>query len=106
MGRLHLVGYEKLTEHGLALPVFGQPEGANVFYTARSTSPGEANGQIAGFDHYDPDVLVRLPLEQIRETAVGEPWLDVFLWEGAALLLLQTPFCPGGCCLSRPIRQL
>src|SRR5690348_14918915 len=84
MGRLHLVGYEKLTEHGLALPVFGQSQGANVFYTARSTTPGEANGQIAGFDHYDPDMLVRLPLEQVRETGVGEPWLDVFLWEGAA----------------------
>lgn len=31
VGRLHLVGYEKLTDHGLALPVFGQSQGANVF---------------------------------------------------------------------------
>ncbi len=81
--RLHLIGYEKLTDHGLALPIFGQSRGANVFYTARSTSPGEANGQIAGFDRYDPDGLVRLPLEQIRETGISEPWLDIFLWEGA-----------------------
>jgi hypothetical protein len=84
VGWLHLVGYEKLTDHGLALPVFGQSQGANVFYTARSTSPGGANGQIAGFDHYDPGGLVHLPLVQIRETGIGEPWLDVFLWEGAA----------------------
>ena len=83
VGRLDLIAYEKLTDHGLALPVFGQSQGANVFYTARSTLPGEANGQIAGFDHYNPDGLVHLPLDQIRETGIGEPWLDVFLWEGA-----------------------
>lgn len=82
VGRLHLIGYETLTDHGLALPIFGQSRGANVFYTARSTPPGEANVQIAGFDHYDPDRLIRLPLEQIRETGLGEPWLDVFLWAG------------------------
>jgi hypothetical protein len=80
-GRLHLLGYEKLTDHGLALPVFGRSTAANVLYTARSTSPGEANGQIAGFDHYDPESLVCLPVEQIREAGVGEPWLDIFLWE-------------------------
>jgi hypothetical protein len=33
IGRLHLVGYEKLTAHGLALPVFGRSLGANIFYT-------------------------------------------------------------------------
>lgn len=84
IGRLHLVGYEKLTNHGLALPVFGQSLGANVFYTARSSSPGEADGHITGFDLYDPDGLVGLPPEQIRETRVGDPWLDIFLWEGEA----------------------
>jgi len=84
IGRLHLVGYEKLTDHGLALPVFGRSPGANVFYTARSSEPGGAGGHIANFDHYDPDSLVPLPLEQIRETGVGEPWLDIFLWEDVA----------------------
>jgi hypothetical protein len=79
-----LVGYERLTDHGLALPVFGRSPGANVFYTARSSEPGGAGGHIASFDHYDPDALVSLPLEQIRETGVGEPWLDIFLWEGQA----------------------
>jgi hypothetical protein len=83
-GRLYLVGYEALTDHGLALPVFGRSQSANVFYTARSSSPGEANGQIAGFDRYDPDGLVSLTLEQMRATGVGEPWLDIFLWEGTA----------------------
>jgi hypothetical protein len=83
MGRLHLVGYEKLTDHGLALPIFGRSQGANIFYTARSTLPGEANGQIAQFNRYNPEAPIRLPLERIRETGVGEPWLDVFLWEGA-----------------------
>lgn len=79
---LRLVGYEKLTDHGLALPVFGQSQDANVFYTARSTLPGEPNGQIAEFNQYDPDALVHLPPEQMRETVVGKPWLDIFLWDG------------------------
>jgi hypothetical protein len=80
VGRLQLVGYEKLTDHGFALPVFGQPFGANVFYTADCMSPGATNAQIAGFVRYDPEALVLLPDEQVRETGVGEPWLDVFLW--------------------------
>jgi hypothetical protein len=84
VGRLQLVGYEKMTDHGLALPVFGRSLGANVYYTARSSSPGEVNGQIVGFDHYDPDRLICLPPEQIRETGIGDPWLDIFLWQGAA----------------------
>jgi len=73
VGRLELVGYEKLTDHGLALPVFGRSPGANVFYTARSSEPGGAGGHIASFDQYDPEALVPLPREQIRETGVGEP---------------------------------
>ncbi len=84
VGYLHLIGYEKLTDHGLALPVFGRSPGANVFYTARSSQPGGAGGHITRFDQYDPDALVPLPREQIRETGVGEPWLDIFLWEGVA----------------------
>jgi hypothetical protein len=82
-GRLELVGYEKLTNHGLALPVFGRFQGANMYYTARSSAPGEADGCITGFDHYDPDSLIPLPYEQVRKTGVGEPWLDIFLWEDA-----------------------
>ena len=82
--RLDLVGYEKLTDHGFALPVFGQSQGANVFYAAHSSSPGQANAQIAAFDHYEPDQLTILPPEKIRQAGVGEPWLDVFLWEGSA----------------------
>ena len=84
VGRLELVGYEKLTDHGLALPVFGRSPGANVFYTARSSEPGGAGGHITSFDQYDPEALVPLPREQIRETGVGEPWLDVFLWDDVA----------------------
>jgi hypothetical protein len=84
IGHLRLIGYEKLTDHGFALPVFGQSPDANVFCTARSTLPGEPDGQIAEFEPYDVDALVRLPSEEIRETGVGEPWLDVFLWKGVA----------------------
>jgi hypothetical protein len=82
VGRLQLVGYEELTPHGLALPVFGRSLAANVFYTARSSEPGGAGGHIVSFDHYEPEALVPLRLEQLRETEVGEPWLDIFLWEG------------------------
>jgi hypothetical protein len=82
VGGVELIAYEKLTDHGLALPIFGRSRGANVYYTARSSAPGEAGGRITGFDHYDPDRLIPLPFEQVRETGVGEPWLDIFLWEG------------------------
>jgi hypothetical protein len=80
--RLELVGYEKLTDHGLALPVFGRSQGANVYYTARSSAPGEAGGRIIGFDHYEPDRLKPLAFEQVGKTGVGDPWLDIFLWKG------------------------
>jgi hypothetical protein len=84
VGQLSLVAYEKIAEHGLALPVFAWSFYANVFYTARSSAPGSASGSIVGFDAYEPDKLVNLAAEQVVETAVGEPWLDVFLWEGKA----------------------
>jgi hypothetical protein len=84
VGRLELVGYEKLTDNGLALPLFGRSSRANVFYTARSSEPGGAGGHIASFDQYDPEALVLLPREQVREAGVGELWLDVFLWDDVA----------------------
>jgi len=86
IGRLHLLGYEKFTAHGLALPIFGRSLRANVFYTARSSEPGGAGGHIVSFDSYDPDALTPLTIEQIRETRIGEPWLDIFLWEGAVYI--------------------
>jgi hypothetical protein len=47
VGRLELVGYEKITDHGLALPVFGRSQGANVYYTARSSSIRHAPRRLA-----------------------------------------------------------
>jgi hypothetical protein len=84
--RLDLIGYEKLADHGLALPIFGRTAGANVFYTARCTVPGEPNGLIAGFDLYEPAELIPLVPEKILEASVGQPWLDVFLWEESVLV--------------------
>jgi hypothetical protein len=78
---LSLIGYEKLTDHGLALPIYGRSQTANVFYTARPSAPGDPQTLVAGFDVYEADKPVWLPSHQMREVRVGERWVEVFLWD-------------------------
>nr|MBW4092772.1 leucine-rich repeat domain-containing protein [Pseudomonadota bacterium] len=85
-GTLALVGYEKLADHGFALPCFAQAVGANTTYAARSAADARGNIAIAGFDLYDPAQLVRLQAEQVRPAEVGAPWLHVFLWQERAYI--------------------
>ena len=81
---LALIAYEKLTDHGFALPCFGRPEGANTVYVARPDRPADPAARIAGFEIYDASERLALPPgEAARQAKVGDPWLDVFLWEGS-----------------------
>lgn len=78
---LTLIGYEKITDHGFALPCFGRSAGANTVYVARAMIPGDPLAPIAGFDVYEPNEMHSIPhgRELIRAWA-GGPWVDVFLW--------------------------
>ena len=78
---LILIGYEKLTEHGFALPCFGRTVGANTVYVARATQPGDPLAAIASFDVYEPDEIHLIPYGREPTRAwTGGPWVDVFLW--------------------------
>lgn len=77
---LVLIGYEKLADHGFALPCFGRAIGANAVYVARPSRPGDPRTKIAGFEIHDPENLE--PLPQGRSAKNDDPWLDVFLWAG------------------------
>lgn len=80
---LALIAYEKLTDHGFALPCFGRTEGANTVYLARPERPGDPAARIAGFEIYEAGERLALPLgKATRQAKVGDPWLDVFLWAG------------------------
>lgn len=80
---LTLIGYEKLADHGFALPCFGRAVGANIVYVARPSRPGDPTAKIVGFEIHDPENLEALPPDKHgRQARAGDPWLDVFLWAG------------------------
>jgi hypothetical protein len=82
---LSLTHYEKLTEHGFALPCFTQMETGNASYVARALLPGDPKTVIASFDFYHADVLCDIPKAlQRQDVEVGDPWIDVFLWDRRA----------------------
>jgi len=83
---LTLIGYEKLAEHGFALPCFGRTVGANTAYVARATQPGDPLAAIAAFDVYEPDDMQQMPPGKPNVRAwIGGPWIDVFLWNGEVI---------------------
>lgn len=43
--------------------------------------PFDHNGEIAAFEPFEPQDLVRLPTSMARFVRVGDLWIDVFLWE-------------------------
>ena len=80
---LALIAYEKITNHGFALPCFGQAHGANTLYVARSLRPGDPTAPIAAFEFYQTDNAHMLPPAQERHgVKTGDSWVDVFLWRG------------------------
>jgi len=83
---LRLVGYEAQASHGYALPLFGQNPLANTFYVAGCRPDGDHLGVISRFDIYEPTARESLPIERFELVRVGDPWLDVFLWNGDVLV--------------------
>lgn len=78
---LRLMGYEALTPQGFALPLFASTGRANRWYTADASLPGDPTATIASFRPHTPEQPVGLSADMYREARVGDPWLDVFLWE-------------------------
>jgi len=81
---LRLIGYYRCTGHGFAMPLYGQSEGANTLYIARCSVSGDSRGTIKAFEPVDVDDQRRLPHGDSVAVEIGEPWLDVFLWNEVA----------------------
>ena len=79
---LRLIGWYGSTGHGFSVPLFGQIEGANTLYIARCSISGDHQGTIAEFEPVDVGGYERLPVDGSILLAVGEPWHDVFVWNG------------------------
>ncbi|TIP24254.1 MAG: hypothetical protein E5X67_29860 [Mesorhizobium sp.] len=79
---LSLVGYVAHVSHGFALPLFGQHDRANTLYVADCWPSGDHSGTISSFDVHEPQSNSWLPADQSVIVRVGDPWLDVFLWNG------------------------
>ncbi|MER9697010.1 hypothetical protein [Mesorhizobium sp. M0146] len=77
---LRLVGYVAHVSHGFALPLFGQHDRANTLYVADCWPSGDHGGTISRFDVHEPASNSWLPADQSIVARVGEPWLDVFVW--------------------------
>lgn len=78
----HLLGYDPLGPTGFALACFGWPEG-NTVSVAQTFSPGHPDARIDAFLPYQPAAMVVLPNDGVP-IRIGDPWLDVFLWDGHA----------------------
>ena len=79
---LRLIAWYACAGHGFAMPLFGQSEGANTLYTARCSIPGDHRATIAEFEPVDVFVQHRLPADESIPLSVGDPWHDVFVWNG------------------------
>jgi tetratricopeptide (TPR) repeat protein len=78
---LLLIGYQKLTDHGFAQPIFGIDRSANAHYFANCWPVGDARGKITGFTRIIPENLMQLADELVLKAAIGQPWLSVFIWD-------------------------
>lgn len=71
--------------HGFALPLFVEHGRGNAFYIPECWPKGDHLGIITKFKDYDADSNV-LNITPSRLVCVGDPWLDVFLWNQAAIV--------------------
>ena len=83
-GALRLIGWYGSEDHGYSVPLFGQTEGANAVWIARCSVSGDHGGTISGFEAVDVGEHRRLPLGSSVRLAIGDPWHDVFVWDGEA----------------------
>lgn len=75
-----LIAYERLTDHGLALPLFATSPAANALHIAVPSRPGDPTAQIQAFELYSTTEAKTLDASQFRSVAQGEIWIDVFIW--------------------------
>ncbi|MFN3817362.1 hypothetical protein [Blastomonas sp.] len=81
---MYLIAYERLTEHGFALPLFGTSVSANALSVAVPSEGGDPTATLAAFEVHDPQSAISLDKTHHRLVAVGDDWVDVFLWNGVA----------------------
>lgn len=77
-----LLAYEQLTDHGLALPLFGTSNAANALHVAVPTKTGDPAALINDFEVYPATTAVTLDTSLHRAASVGTVWIDVFVWDG------------------------
>ena len=94
-----LIAYERLTDHGLALPLFASSAGANALHIAVPSQPGDPAAQIQSFELYSSTDASALDASQFQTALPGGIWIDVFIcdlppekWTG----LSRSAFCLGG----------
>jgi hypothetical protein len=78
-----LTAYERLTDHGLALPLFSSFPGANALHVAVPSSPGDPAAHIKSFEIYSAAEAKSLDSSQYRSATEGGTWIDVFLWHNS-----------------------
>lgn len=79
---LVLAGYRPLSRSGFALPCYVRGARANAWYAAVCSVEGDHAAKVAGFVLYDDDEVAALPEDLHRRVRMGDPWVDVFLWNG------------------------
>ncbi|WP_174274384.1 hypothetical protein [Sphingomonas bacterium] len=84
--KLFLAGYVPLMPHGFALPCFSTGPRSNTWYTAVCSIDADHSGRIVEFEIYEAHEIEHLPEAELQEVAVGDHWVDVFLWESAVLV--------------------
>jgi hypothetical protein len=79
-----LIAYERLTDHGLALPLFATSPAANALHVAVPSRAGDPAAHLRGFELYSTTEAKALDASQFRSAALGEIWIDVFIWQDTA----------------------
>jgi hypothetical protein len=76
-----LLAYELLTDHGLALPLFGSSASANALHVAVPSRPGDPIAPIHDFEVYPATAAITLDMSLHRAAPIGAIWIDVFVWD-------------------------
>jgi small GTP-binding protein len=80
---MRLSGYAAVADHGFALPCFRRGRRDNTWYVAVCSIPGDHAGTITDFEPFADGGVVPLASDLSRDVGRGDPWCDIFLWNGA-----------------------
>ena len=80
-GHFRLSGYVPVNDNGFALPAYSAYPGANAWYVAAPKIDGDHASPISHFELLEDEDVLPLPETGI-EVSTGDPWQDVFLWNG------------------------